>query len=67
MKRRNRGFIISIIVGALIGGVVAWVVFGNNDEDKPNGLAKAAPGDWLKVGTSALGLARLLGELVQRS
>lgn len=64
--QRRRGLLIGALVGAILGVALAWAVLGHSHDDTEPIRIEAGPGDWFKLGISALGIARQLGELVQR-
>ncbi|MCC7355231.1 MAG: hypothetical protein IT330_15915 [Anaerolineae bacterium] len=65
MRRRSRGLLIGVIVGAILGGALAWAVLGNDDDGETSHV-KASPGDWFKLGLAVIGVARQLSDLVKR-
>lgn len=61
---KARGILIGALAGALLGAAIGWVYASRADGDEAVNLT---PGDYFKLGIALLGVARQVGDLVQRS
>jgi len=61
----TRGIIIGALAGALLGAAIGWAYTSAAAEDAKS--TELSPGDYFKLGIALLGVARQVGEVVQRA
>lgn len=60
-----RGILVGALAGALLGAAIGWAYSSAVQDGSAND--RLTPGDYFKLGIALLGVARQVGEVVQRS
>lgn len=59
-----RGILIGTLAGALLGALIGWAYMSAAEENEQR--PQLAPTDYFRLGISVLGVAREVGNVVQR-
>ncbi len=62
--KKTQGILFGVLIGAVLGAAIGWAYTSSRKDD--NEAARLAPGDYFKLGIALLGVARQVGDVVQR-
>jgi len=66
-SERKSIILTGIVIGALLGGVFAWLVSGRDQEDEQSSVLSLGPSEYFQLGIGVLTLARQFQAMLQKS